>query len=110
MLKDFVIQYWVEVGFGLVVALFSIAYKQLSKRIKDRINDQDVLKLGVQALLRDRIVESYNKYTEKGHCPIYAMENIQAMYAQYHVLGGNGAATNLLEKLEALPTNPVERK
>ena len=64
----------------------------------------DAVALGVQALLRDRIIQAYNHYQEKGCCPIYGMENVLAMYKQYHNLGGNGAITELVEKLKELPT------
>lgn len=41
---------------------------------------------------------------DKGFCPIYALENINALYAQYHALGGNGIVTEIIEKLKSLPT------
>ena len=62
---------------------------------------------GVQALLRDRIIQAYNHYTDKGYCPIYGLENVESMYRQYHALGGNGAITELVDRLKELPT---ERK
>ena len=61
----------------------------------------------MQALLRDRIIWTYNHYMEKGFCPIYGQENIHEMYSQYKALGGNGAVTKLMEDFEKLP---VERR
>ena len=60
----------------------------------------------MQALLRDAIIRSYNKYSEMEYCPIYAKENVKHMYEPYHKLGGNDVATELVEKLLALPTEP----
>lgn len=34
------------------------------------------------------------------------MENVEAMYKQYHALGGNGTITELVERLKEMPTEP----
>lgn len=64
---------------------------------------------GVLALLRDRIIERYNHYIEQGYIPIYALENVIAMYEAYHALGGNGTITKLVDALKELPTEPQEK-
>lgn len=99
-MPEWIIQYWIEALFGLILFGFGIGFKKLTKKVKE----QDAIKLGIQALLRDRIIQSYNHYQEKGHVPIYAMDNIEALYTQYHALGGNGTVTGLLEKLRDMPT------
>ncbi len=63
---------------------------------------------GVQALLREDLVHNYNKYTDRGYCPIYAKESIKRVYAAYHGLGGNDVATELYHKLLAMPEKPKE--
>ena len=95
-------RYWIEAVFGAVLAVLSWGYKRLDKRVKR----QDAVGLGVQALLRDRIIQAYNHYLDKGFCPIYGRENVEAMYSQYHALGGNGTITELMDDLRALPTRP----
>lgn len=67
----------------------------------------DTLSLGLQALLRDRIIRMYNSYTkDKGFLPITARESLKNMYEQYHNLGGNGVITDLVNKLYTLPVEP----
>ncbi|MDO4300794.1 MAG: hypothetical protein Q4D26_05325 [Clostridia bacterium] len=66
------------------------------------------LEQGVQALLRTEIISIYNKYFELGYCPIYAKENIEALYKQYKALGGNGAAASMTETIRDLPTELKE--
>ena len=66
------------------------------------------IKEGLRALLRDRIIQAYNHYTDKGYYPIYARENVEDMYKQYHSLGGNGTVTDLVSKLKELPTESEE--
>lgn len=97
---DFIAKYWIEVLFGLLISIISIGFKKISKKLKE----QDNVKLGIQALLRDRIIQNYNKYVELEYCPIYALDNIDAMYKQYHALGGNGTVTKLVEELKEMPT------
>lgn len=91
-MTEFFVQYWLQVVLtlltsgltilgGMVLALFS----------------------GVRALLRDRIIQAYNHYIEKGCCPIYGLENVEKMYKAYHLLRGNGTITRLVEELKQLP-------
>lgn len=62
------------------------------------------VRLGVQALLRAQMIDDYNRYSEKGYAPIYARENFENCWAQYHALGVNGVMDNLHEKFLELPT------
>lgn len=66
--------------------------------------------MGVQALLRDRIIQAYNHYADKGYCPIYGKENVRRMYEAYHALGGNDVATKLKEELMDMRTEPEEKE
>jgi hypothetical protein len=68
------------------------------------------LKLGTQAILRDNIITKYDKYMEKGYIPIYALDNVSAMYKEYHSLGVNGTITQLYEELLELPHRKEDAK
>ena len=61
------------------------------------------LKLGVQALLRTQILQDYHKYSELGYAPIYARENFQNCWKQYHALGVNGVMDDIHDKFLELP-------
>jgi len=65
---------------------------------------------GVQAILRDRLYQSYNHFHEKGYAPLYARENFENMYQQYHNLGKNGVMDDIHEKFLELPTEPHEEE
>lgn len=67
-----------------------------------------MLKEGVQALLRDRIIQAYNHYSDKGWIPIYAMESIEDCYKSYEELGDNGVIDNLMSQLRELPNHSTE--
>lgn len=62
------------------------------------------VRLGVQALLRAQMIDDFNRYSEKGFAPIYARENFENCYQQYHRLGANGVMDDLHDKFLALPT------
>lgn len=85
------------------------AYLGTMYRIKKKEND--ALKAGVQALLRDRIIQAYNHYVcEKGWVPIYAKESIDACYKSYEALGNNGVIDNLMQQLNELQNYPPKDK
>lgn len=85
-----------------IIAGAVISYIFALYRAKKREND--ALRAGVQALLRDRIIQAYNHYVcEQGWVPIYAKESIDACYKSYEALGDNGVIDSLMEQLNELP-------
>lgn len=101
-MKEWVMQYWLETCFGILTILVGAGYKRLIKKI----NEQEAIKMGVQALLRDRIIQTYHIHMEKGYVPISARENIDGLTREYYNLGGNGVVHSIVEKLLELPTYP----
>ena len=105
MIADIAIKYWLEVAFGIVVAILTGLYRKLSKQFKSDQERRKAVDDGLQALLRDRIVYAYGEYVvDKKPCPIYGKENVNDMYDAYHRLGGNGTITRLVEQINSLPT------
>lgn len=101
---------WVAWLFSGVAALLGYGYRQMWKQMKEERQKNQALQDGMQALLRDRIIQAYNHYQDKGHCPIYGKENVKRMYDAYHELGGNDVATELKDKLMKMPEEPEERE
>lgn len=91
--------HWVQWLFAGLLALLGWGYRTVSARLKAEQERNTAIAEGVQALLRDSIVSSYNKYSERGACPIYAKESVKKAYAAYHQLGGNDVATELYQKI-----------
>lgn len=106
MLVDFVIRYFVEILCGVLVGVLSY----FMKRVLGKIKRLELVEGGMQALLRDRIIQIYNHCMDRGFCPIYERENAEKLYTQYHALGGNGTVTDLMTKLKALPTEKIENE
>ena len=95
--------HWVEWLFTICLATLGFAWRTVSKRLKEEHEKNEAIAEGVQSLLRESIVTNYNRYHDKGYCPIYAKESIKKVYQAYHDLGGNDVATKLYEKMLAMP-------
>jgi hypothetical protein len=90
-----------------VVAAPAVGY--LYKKYKQADARQKAVELGVQALLRDRIVQSYYHYEERGWITLHGLENVNAMYKEYHALGGNGTVTALVNTIHELEVRDDKR-
>ena len=64
------------------------------------------IKKGVQALLRDRLLNGYKHFRAVGYADEDDRSNLENIYVQYHALGANGMMDDLRNKFLALP---VER-
>lgn len=61
------------------------------------------IKLGLQAVLRDRLLQAYRFYKEQGYADYDEKQCILNLYTQYEALGKNGVMTDLHNKFMALP-------
>ncbi|WP_304283245.1 hypothetical protein [Phascolarctobacterium succinatutens] len=92
-----------------IIAGAVISYLFALYRAKKKENN--ALKAGLQALLRDRIIQAYNHYVQdKGWIPIYAKESIDACYRSYEALGDNGVIDNLMEQINELQNYPPKNR
>lgn len=87
---------------GIISGVFITIVKFLINQIKG-------VRLGVQALLRAQMISDYNKYHDLGYAPIYARENFENCWKQYHSLGVNGVMDDLHNKFLELPTEPPDK-
>lgn len=81
----------------LLAAAVKIAFSQIKS-----------VRLGVQALLRAQLVSEYNKWEDRAWAPIYARQNFENCWEQYHNMGKNGVMDDLHARFLALPTEPPE--
>lgn len=85
---------------SILIAVFKILFSQIK-----------AIKKGLQALLRAQLIEDYNKWSDKGYAPIYARQNFENCWFQYHALGANGVMDDIHAKFLELPTEvPREEK
>lgn len=96
---QYISAHWTQWLFAGLLAILGWGYRTVSAQLKAEKAKNDAIAEGMQSLLRESIVDNYNKYTDKGYCPIYAKESIKKVYGAYHRLGGNDVATELYHKL-----------
>lgn len=99
---DWVARYWLEALFSGLLAICGVAVKMVWNRQKKESMRQRAIEMGIQALLRDRIVTAYYHYSERGWITLHGLEAAEKMYTEYHNLGGNGTVTKLMEDLREL--------
>lgn len=100
---QFIQNNWVEWLFAIISCVLGGLYKDVRNRLKEEQVKSTAVAEGVQSLLRESIVQNYNKYQDRGYCPIYAKESLKRAYAAYHNLGGNDVATKLYNTLLDMP-------
>lgn len=89
--------------------LLSMAVAALVRRIKREREHDVATEKGLQALLRDRLIYQYDKYKDKGYAPIYAKENFENLYQQYHALGANGVMDDIRDEFRKLPARSEDK-
>lgn len=103
---DLFVKWFVPFLCGTAVAVITngVAHRKKNKAKEQSLED------GVQCLLRAEIIRSYEKYNERGWCPIYAKESLKRGYKAYHTLGGNDVATELYNKILIMPETAKEEE
>lgn len=100
---QYFLAHWVEWVFAIITSLAAFGYRNVLARLQEEKERNEAVAEGVMSLLRENIVSNYNKYQDKGYCPIYAKESIKKVYEAYHKLGGNDLATSLYHKMLSMP-------
>ena len=103
---------------GLVGVLIAVFLKRpLEKRVSEseevsaRVEAQNTATmLGVQALLRDRLVQAFNHYLARGWIGAEERDNIDNMYVQYEALGDNNVISDIYNQVRNLPSIPPNAK
>lgn len=101
---EFAAANWPDWIFMAITAAAGLGYKRAIKRQRELENRNSALCAGVSALLRDRIIQGYNEYSEKGYCPIYANDNMRRLYQPYSELAEDDVVSELVTKVLRMPT------
>ncbi len=82
--------------------------EEIRKQNEDLEKQNKAIMAGVQAILRDRLLQAYRHYDTKGWADYDDRMNIENIWTQYHALGANGIMDGYREKFLALPSRPPE--
>ena len=85
---------------SLIAALVGVLVSQY-KQLK-------AVKAGVQALLRDRLLQAFKHSEEQGWADYDDRSNVENLYLQYHCLGVNGVMDDMHRRFLELPHKPPD--
>lgn len=98
------LSYLIPTILGGIIGYISTNLRKNKKEEELKEKKNKAIEEGLQALLRNELVRRYREYETKGELTILDKENIEAMFKQYEILGGNGTVKHLMEELLSLPT------
>lgn len=98
-MAELIVKYWAEWFLALMGGGLLAGLRYLWKKQKEADARQRAVERGIQALLRDRILQAYYHYSDRRWITLHGLENVNALYREYHALGGNGAVTKLVEDM-----------
>ncbi len=100
---NFIVHYWLEVLFGIIVSILSGCYVKITSEIKRRESEAVALKDGVLAMLHDRMWQASRYYLSKPSISMAELSNFDHLYTAYHQLGGNGTGTEIYNRVHKIP-------
>jgi len=109
-MNEFILEYWLQVVFGIVLTILSFGVRKISSVLYNEIAEQKSIKMGIQAILRDRLIQSYNVHIALGYCEIHNRDNISNMHEQYSTLGADGVIDRLIDEITDLPVKKIEKE
>lgn len=89
-------------------ALSNLQREEQSKQMKQVKTEIDIIKVAMQAQLRDKLLQSYKVYMRQGYADYDDKQNWLNQYNSYHNLGTNGIMDSYKDKLLNLPDTPTE--
>ena len=93
-----------EIGTAIVMFLVGVATNYTYNRTSNTFRKIDKLEVGVQALLRDRMLQMYSYYKEKGKkVPVRERESFEAMFSAYVDNEGNSYMPDVRQEFLELP-------
>ena len=107
---DYISLHAVEWIFAVGYALLVMLYRNLGKKLKKSHVENQAVRDGVQALLRQEIIDFCLRYEEQGEAPVWAKQAEEQAYKAYEALGGNDVAHAMHERFMKLPPVDANKK
>ena len=93
-----------EIASGIVMFLLGSVLTYFTTRWSKTLHKIDKLEFGVQALLRDRMLQMFSYYKEKGKkVPLRERESFESMFSAYTDNNGNSFMSDVREEFLGLP-------
>ena len=99
LMKAFFIDYSLHLAVGCLSTLAGMFWKKMRKYKRDN----DAIKLGLQAILGDKIFHLHEKYSERGSLTAIEQDMIDFMYSAYKAVDGNHGVDKMKKEIDKLP-------
>ncbi len=106
-MEKFLMRYWLEAGFSIVLAFITWESQRVWRNIKKECAEQRQLKEGVVSILSDRLWQLGKHLEALDIISIDDMANWRQLYKGYEGLDGNGKIALLNEVLEKKYDNQI---
>lgn len=85
---DFILKYWLEFVFGLIVTGLSAAYAHLAKKLKAERMKNQAIENGLRGILRIQILDTYDRCVADGNkISVSRKDAVVSIYQSYCALG-----------------------
>ena len=100
---EFIMKYWLECLFGLIVTGLTAGVTRINKKLKEEKVRNQAIENGVRDILRMQILDTYERCKVAGTITVSRKDAIDSAYNSYHALGGNGTITQVHNELMGMP-------
>ncbi len=87
-----------------IAAAFGIMLSSRRAEKEKADEENELVKSALRALLRSELMRTHHQAVRDGYASTVEKEVMERTYQSYHMLGGNGIATNLHDEMMSLPT------
>lgn len=107
-MSEFILKYWVEVLLTGISSFVVFTYRKIKNRFKDQDKKREAIEKGVQALLRNELIQRFREYKLAGEMTLLDKENMDHMFTEYFNLGGNGMMQEVYLEFKDIPIKIIK--
>lgn len=107
-MSEFILKYWVEVLLTGISSFVVFTYKRIRSKFQEQDKKREAIERGVQALLRNELIDKFRKYKLAGEMTLLDKENMEHMFEEYFNLGGNGTMQEVYVQFKEIPIKIVK--
>lgn len=94
----------------IIGIIFQLWLTKIVTKQSKKTSEDNSLKVGVQALLRNTLLSDGEKFLARGWIDMAHKQNYENIFQAYHNLGKNGVMSEMYKEVMALPTTKIAKK
>lgn len=106
---DFIVKYWLEFLFGMIVAALSASYASLVRKFKAEKAKNQAIENGLRGILRIQILDTYDRCVADGRkISVSRKDAVVSIYQSYVALGDGNSDDTIKALYEELIHMTIE--